>query len=417
MKKTTLKRLSMLLLVCLAITALLLISRSSAPAVSAAVEPSFVDPTASLSYKFNIRLGQHVYIGPFAVLRTAFSDPTRSITIGNESNVQDNTTIDATLAAVTLGEQVIMAHGSTVSAGSQLTVRFGVAAKKAFSSQVGIKGVCPGGVAKCPSFVSFNAVVEGATIYKDAIVSALARVGPDITIPSGYKVLPGKNVTLQGQVNLSSGKIAPVTDADREFMNAVVEVNLCFASQYAQLASEDPNNVLGINFDPGNCSFNPDRDLPKLGPSGTPTQDPSFPNRIIGDVRLHNTAHELSEVMGGHVSLRADEGEPFEVGDIASIGDGVVFHALEHSHLHLGNGGSYGVRSIVHGGPTDFGDTTITGDNFTLGAQSVFYRSRIGNNSRVGFKSVVQQSDFPSNTIIGDRQIIVGNVLIGTVEW
>lgn len=87
MKMTTLKRLSMLLLVCLAVAALMLISRSSAPAVSAAVEPNFVDPTASLSYKFNIALGQHVYIGPFAVLRTAFSDPARSITINNESNV------------------------------------------------------------------------------------------------------------------------------------------------------------------------------------------------------------------------------------------------------------------------------------------------------------------------------------------
>ena len=114
MKMPTLKRLSVLLLVCLAVAALMLISRSTAPAVSAAVEPSFVDPTASLSYRFNIHLGQHVYVGPFAVMRTALSDPNRSIDIGNESNVQDNTTIDATLAGVTLGEQVIMAHGSTV---------------------------------------------------------------------------------------------------------------------------------------------------------------------------------------------------------------------------------------------------------------------------------------------------------------
>ncbi len=407
----------MLLLVCLAAAALMLISRSSAPAVSAAVEPSFVDPTASLSFKTNINLGQHVYIGPFAVLRTAPFDPARSITINNESDVQDNTLIDASLASVTLGEQVIMAHGSTVSGGSQLTVRFGVPARRTFEAEVGEKGVCPGGVAHCPSFISFNAVVEGAIIYKDAIVSALARVGPGITIPSGFKVLPGKNVTLQGQVNLSSGKIAPVTEADREFMNGVVEVNVCFASQYAQLASEDPTNVTGINFDPGNCSFNPNRDLPKLGPSGTPTRDPAFRNRIIGDITLQNTRAELDQVMGGHVSLRADEGEPFTVGSITSIASNVVFHALEHSHLQLGNGGSYGVRSIVHGGPTDFGDNTITGDNFTLGAQSVFYRSRIGSNSRVGFKSVVQQCDFPANTIIPDRQIILGNVLFGTVEW
>src|SRR6185436_9294803 len=150
------------------------------------------------------------------------------------------------------------------------------------------------------------------------------------------------------------------------------------------------------------------------------TQDASFRNRVIGDVHLKNTLAELDKALGMRIALRADEGEPFEVGSITAMEDGVVFHALEHSQLRLGDKGSYGMRSIVHGGPVDFpgiSDTTITGENFVLGARSVFFRSRIGANSRVGFKSLVQQSDLPANTVIGDRKIIIGNVEAGVVEW
>ena len=42
-----------------------------------------------------------------------------------------------------------------------------------------------------------------------------------------------------------------------------------------------------------------------------------------------------------------------------------------------------------------------------LGARSLFFRSRIGANSQVGQRSVVQQCDFPDNTVIGDRKIML----------
>ena len=411
-------------LILIMIAAQLIRSPFLLPVTAAGSGSTFVDPTVSLGFQPNVHLGLSVYIGPFASLQSGalstgiFGADARNITIGSESNVQDNVTIDASAGAVEIGEQAIVAHGATVR-GVTLSrgLNFNLIHERVSDARVGVGGVCPGGAARCPSFVSFNALVEGATIQKDAMVSALARVGPFVTIPSGFKVLPGKNVTSSAQVDLSRGKVAPVTEADREFMNGVIEVNLCFAEKYAELAADDPTNVLGINFDPGRCAFNPNRDLPKLGSTHTPTRETTFRNRIIGDVRLENTLAELNAVMGSRISLRADEGEAFEVGTIASMGDGVIFHALEHTHLHLGNGGNYGVCSIVHGGPTDFNDTTITGDNFSLGAQSVFFRSRIGDNSRVGFKSLVQQSDLPANTTIGDYTIIISNVEMGVVEW
>jgi carbonic anhydrase/acetyltransferase-like protein (isoleucine patch superfamily) len=404
---------------CLLLTLLLLPLRWQPlqPVVTAAAGATFVDPTASLSFRGNIYLGEHVYIGPFATLRAGYFSPTRAISVGNESNVQDSATLDASLASVTLGDEAIVAHGGTVRGAANLLAGVG-SARGVFPAQLGVGGQCPDGAKHCPSFVSFNALVEGATVQMDAMVGALARVGPGVTIPSGFKVLPGKNIVSNSDLNLSSGKIAPVTEADREFMRGVVEVNVCFAETYSQMAKSNPDSLTGINFNPGHCPFNEEAHLPTLAHHAT--QNAGFRNRIIGEVELENTLAELDKVMGVRISLRADEGEPFEVGTITAMADGVVFHALEHSHLHLGGQGNYGFRSIVHGGPTDFEgfkDTTVTGDNFVLGARSVFFRSRIGANSKVGFKSLVQQSDLPDNTTIGDRKIIINNVEAGVVEW
>lgn len=401
------------------ITALLatpLTSPLSQPTRAAAADATFVDPTALVAFQHNVWLGKRVYIGPFANLISNPFGAARSISVGNESNVQDNATLDATRAPVTLGEQAIVAHGGTVK-GAVGAQGFRL---RSFPAEIGVRGNCPGRSNTCPSFVSFNALVEGATIQKDAMVGALARVGPGVLIPSGYKVLPGKNIATQADVTIDGGKIAFVTEADREFMRGVIEVNLCFAQQYSELARANINNVRGINVDPGNCSFNPKRELPTLGANHQATREPNFRNRIIGDVRLANSFNQLNRVMGIRDSLRADEGEAFEVGSIEDMADGVVFHALEHTHLHLGEAGRYGLRSVIHGGPTDFigfQDTTITGDHFSLGEGAVFFRSRIGKNSRVGARSLVQQSDLPDNTVIRSRKIIIDNQDMGNVEW
>ena len=381
------------------------------PAMAAPI-PTFIDPTAKVVNLDHIQLGRLVYVGPFAQLK-ANRNIARSIVIGDESNVQDSATIDATFGPVVVGEQVIIAHGGTVKSGSQL----------------GVQGVCPvdpetGDKREhCPSFVSFNAEVDGAIIEKDAMVQALSRVGPGVRIPSGKKTKFGANITTQAEV---SSKTENVVEADREFMNGVIHVNVAFAKGYTALAS-NPNNVRGINYDPGNTDFNPTADLPTLGANHVPTQDPKFRNRIIGQVHLADDKATLGQVMGTQISIRADEGEEWEVGTIAAMGNHTTFHALEHTHLDLGNTGIYGERSIVHGGATDFnGDAdtsdpdehdTVTGDNFVLGSGSVFFRSHAGDGVKIGARSLVAGSDLAAYTAIPSHKVIVGGQVYGNVEW
>lgn len=370
-------------------------SACAALAGAAPVQTSFVDRTAVLGP--NVTVGKGSYVGPFADLLTAGGT---TIAIGDESNAQDSVLIDARKKSVTVGNKAILAHGASVRNGAS----------------IGVKGTCPGGAARCGSFISFNALVDGATIEKDAMVSALARVGPGVRIPSGRKVIPGKNVTSQAQVE---GATAEVTEADREFMNGVLHVNAAFAQEYPKLLASDPRAGTGINYDAGGSDFNKKRDLPTL--KGKKVKDPSFRNRIIGDVKLEQTVAELTRVMGAKVSLRADEGEPFEIGKIARMGSRTTFHALEDTHVRAGEEGRYGFRSIVHGGPSEFKDAeenmTITGKDVRIGAWAVFFRSRIGDGSTVGMKSVVQQSDLPAGTVVPPKTIMVENKVAGTVEW
>lgn len=375
---------------------------------------SFRDATAVFKKPENINIEDKTYIGPFAVF-VAGAKPENFITIGEGSNVQDNCTINASKGSVELGHGVIVAHGASV------------LGAKYMETSIGVYG--PGNPddpntteneATENCFVSFNAVVEGAIIEKGSIVSALARVGPYVYLKSGLKVLPGKNITRQSEI---AAKTVPVTEADVLFMEGVIEVNEAFAENWALVTADNPSDGLGIGPDP-DTEFNPGYQEPTL--AEIPTIDPTFRGRrIIGAVDMQDTLPRLKKVMGIGSSLRADEGEPFFVGNIKVMGKNVTFHALEHTHIDMGPNGNYGVRSIVHGGPTTFGDShgfsstnfTVSGANFKLGAGSVFFRSRAGANVTVGKRSVVQQSDLPDGTIIPDKVIWLGDAKFGDVEW
>ena len=191
---------------------------------------AFVIPTARLVNRTFITLGNLVYVAPFASLKAGgILQPVR---IGNESNVQDSVVVNATTGGILIGDKVILAHGATVK---------GAAA-------IGMTGRCPPAhPAICASFVGFNAVVNGAIVQKDAMVSALARVAPGVTIPSGRKVLSGANVTANSQV---AAKSVAVTEADRLFMDGVIEVNREFAVAYTELAAVEPAAVRGISVNP-----------------------------------------------------------------------------------------------------------------------------------------------------------------------
>lgn len=419
-------------------------NRPVLPASAPPATATFIDPTATIAGAELVSIGQRVYIGPFARLlangepgqghyglpvvpasQGGYHDhgPVR-IRIGRETNVQDNVTIYAGVErdgaarqqvaalglpdGVEIGERVIMAHGTTVKGPVQIAVEgTNIPVDPDDDQEV---------------FLSFGCEIDGAILEKNTGVSALARVGPGVRLRSGFIVLPGKNVTTQREADDPSlGKVRLLVEADIAFNEAVLEVNTAFAREYTRLYRDNVTNVLGISMDPGNTAFNPTRDLPTL--AGRPTRLSGFPNRIIGDVRLKNTLPELWRHMGRDISLRADEGEPFIVGEVARMDDNVIFHALEGASIQTGDNVRYGQRVIVHGGgrrPLGGGsdnESTIIEDNVTLRDQAVVFRSLIGRGATIGRKSAVVNTDVAPGTVIPERVVYVNNALFGPVEW
>jgi len=395
----------------LLLTFLALVSVSALFSQSPAHPPSFSDPTAVLT---GVTLsGTHgVYVAPFAVL-TAMTPYT--ITIGDESDVQDNALVSTTSPANTVtgtgeahgsiafGAQTILAHGATVLGGE--TANGG--------TTIGIYGKCPGETqekagAGCPSFVGFNSIVDGATIEKDVLVGHLAYVDRGAIVPSGHKVPSGAWVKAGEEMK----SIVPITCADRVFMDGVVHVNVEFAEGYHELAGQGLGHVTGINLNP-KVDFNHNRQFrPTL--AGVTTVYPAFRNRIIGAVTMENTLQQLKPggVMGSHVALRADEGYPFTVHSIGRMADNFTLHALEYTSVTLGTHGIYGPHSLVHGGEVK-GDRGITktGVSFTLGERAVFFRSTMsGAGGSVGNYSLVQDSVYTDNRkTIGNCTIVEKN--------
>ena len=359
-----------------------------------AARASFIDPTAQVLGREDIEIGEKTYVGPFATL-----DATRgSIKIGEGTNVQDNALIQASdNGGVEIGDHVILAHGVSVYGPAKI-------------GAVGGMGV----------FLSFNAVIDGATLEQDTIVSALGRVGPGVVLRAGTKVLPGKFVQTQDEAdNPALGKVTPVTDGDRDLIAGILEVNENFARGYTALFNDGGiNAVRGISLDPGDSVFNGTPDLPTL--AGSIVAHPEFRNRIVGDVNLANTFAELNLVLGDRVSIKADEGDPFNLGTIARADDRLTIHALVGSAVTIGNNSTFGFKSIVHGGEDSANiPTTLSriGDNVVVKDWAVVFRSTLGNNVTLGFRALVDASQLPDGTVVPDRAIISNGVLVGFVEW
>ncbi len=380
-------------------------NRPVCPAAAAAEAASFIDPTASIASSQRLTLDKQVYIGPFAAISAS-----GTVSIGKKTNLQDSVGVTGS-GTVTLGDEVILAHGAQVRA----------------PSRVGRKEVVGEHNA---AFVGFNSLIDRATVEHDAMVLHLARVAPGIVIKHGKVVLSGKNITTQAEAdNVALGKVVPITEALREFMEGVLHVNETFAREYTNLFRDNASNVRGINFDPGRSDFNPVRDLPTL--AGVATRDPSHRNRIIGDVSLADSRDVLNadddeQVVGNFISLRADEGEPFHVGHIARMRDRTTFHALEHTGLHLHDHVNYGFRSLVHGGQSAATQNnphfnTVVGDGTRIGDHAVVFRSVLGAGVSIGCGSLVDGSTLPAGTVVPARTIVVNfghaNASTYAVEW
>jgi carbonic anhydrase/acetyltransferase-like protein (isoleucine patch superfamily) len=355
-------------------------------------------------------LGEKVYVAPFAQL-----DATNApISIAADSNAQDQVKITASGTGVEIGERVIMAHMAIVKGAAKIGTQGSTGPFTDTVTNTQFSNTIP------EIFLAFNCEIDGATIERNTVVNFLARVGPGVTLPAGKVVLPGKNVTTNLQASSGSlGKVVNLTQADVALMEGIIEVNEAFAKGYTDLARADLTSVQGINYAPA-TSFN-SGGQPKI--DGILTSKPNFRNRIIGNITFQDSLTTLNNKIGSRISLRADEGEPFNVGSIAGMANDVVFHALETTSLTLGNGIGYGPRALVHGGRQVVngvanGPETSIGDAVGLGSNSVIFRASIGNRSAIGQRSAVFNSTVAPRTAIASRTIYADNGnLILPVEW
>ena len=168
---------------------------------------TFIDPTTSIDHVRSVGIKGESYIAPFANLITGKN----KILIGEGTNLQDNVTIDARKGNVVIGDNVPLAHGVTV-----------------------IGPATIGGDAAHPTFVSFNSVIDRATIEQGSFVSAMAKVGPGVVLRTGMKVLPGVFVQTQAEADdISLGKVVQMSQGDVDFVNGVLHVNHALASGYS----------------------------------------------------------------------------------------------------------------------------------------------------------------------------------------
>ena len=387
-------------------------NRPVCPAGAIAQDATFIDPTATILNASNVRLGKHIYIAPFVEINPGkgMMGTTAAVTIGEKTNLQDNVVLNG--SGIALGDEVILAHGARVNG----------------PAMIGHDAVAG---AHNAAFIGFNSLVDRGNVEPDAMVLHLARVAPGITVRAGRVVLSGKNVTTQAQADDPAlGKVIPITDGLRIFMDGVLHVNETFAREYTNLYYNNPSNVKGINYDPSDGgalpSFNPTRDLPTL--AGVGTRDPNYRNRIIGNVVMSDSKSNLNntDLVGSRISLRADEGEPFHVGEIERMSDRTTFHALEHTGIQLHDDITYGMRSIVHGGASaatannPHSETTV-GDHSKIGNYAVVFRSTLGHGVKIGCGSLVDGATLANDTVIPARTIIINaghaNPQRYSVEW
>lgn len=393
------------------------------PAGAPAEVASFVDPTAALENPAAIQLGERDYIAPYAAIKASNKAPVR---IGDLSDLQDNTVINASYSPVTLGKMAIMGHGAQlVTSQVDRPALLAADTDKPEYTNPGVDAISNyiekheeelewGGI---PAFMGFNSIVDGSIVSDGSMVNHLAKVNPGIVIKTGIKVLPGKLVASQEEADHPElGKVAYLTEADLDFMMGVVDVNISLAKGYTELYNENTKNVSGINYDPGTVKDNMERDLPTVAGKPTVLTDTGAKSfRIIGDVNIA----DISSV-GNKVSLRADEGPHFKVGENNQFLGANTFHALEGTDISVGNNVSFAVGAIVHGGPDSHlaeGKITEIGDDTSVGEGALVFKSVLGKQVVVGAHSIVMGSNIPDQTTIPNGEVWSNNKKQYDVEW
>ena len=392
---------------------------------------TFIDPSANIVHGAHVIVSFKSYIGPFAKLDAS----TGFIKIGNGSDVLDNATIVANptghkpvTTSVVIGDNVSIGFGATVLGPST------------------IGGSNFGTISSAATSIGPNAVIDGATIAPGAIVGALARVGPGVTVPSGFRGLPGANVTTNDQAsNPALGMVVPITPTDLPAVGASLTAYQALAAGYTQLyqgiaatgaspgvTTTGINNgslatVQGANYEPGTTNGGPSTEptgivLPTfLAPMGQqqPGQLNNYPARVTGAVNFHGRAHSFARHLGHHTSIRGDQGQPIEFLNLPGntpqlqTGNGVTIASPGGGSLAIEQGFQAGRGAVILSGP---GTKAIFGPNVSIGAGAVVSSSTLGANTVIGSRAYVLNSNLPSGTVIPPNAIVNNGVITGFVQ-
>jgi carbonic anhydrase/acetyltransferase-like protein (isoleucine patch superfamily) len=386
---------------------------------------AYIDPTARVINGYAVIVSSPSLIAPYSTLNAHGG----IIKIGAGTDILDNASIianplhphTAPAPEALIGDQVLVGYGAQI---------FGPSTIGAYGSSVKPTEIGPG------------ALIDQATIEPGAIVGPLARVGPGVTVPSGYRVLPGKNVTTNAEASKPAlGMVVPVTNSDVSDLNKQLASNLTLAQGYNTLyqgqsvtgasigvpaTTTGINNgnlaaIQGVNNEPGSATastaFLPPGTSPKFPSPGQGLIQVSlfnFPARIAGGVVFNSKAGIIAHSLGRSNSIRGDLGQPITFGMNIQTGSGVTITSPEGGQITFGSNLVVGNNATILGGSTS---KMVVGDHVTIGSGSVIEGTSLGSGSSVGDRAVLMNSTFPAGTQIPAGAIYNRNVLVGHVEW
>ena len=386
---------------------------------------TFIDPTANINNGYAVIVGGPSFIAPYSTLNAHDG----IIKIGSGTDILDNATIvanplhshTAPAPQVLIGDHVLVSYGAQILGPSTIGA-YGSSAK--------------------PTEIGTGAVIDQANIEPGAIVSALARVGPGVTVPSGFLVLPGKNVTTNAEVSDPAlGMVRPITNSDLTGISSQLTANQSLGTGYNTLYQGQSvtgvslgttvsgiyngnlATILGANSEPGSATAS----TPYLPAGASPefvsphqglvaAKLNNFPARITGAVDFSEQAKQVAHQLGRRNAIRADRGGPINIGSIGHTGNGVTINALSGGALSIGQNFVAGNNATIVGGSTSTTKVVI-GDNVTIGNGAVVSGTSLGSASTVGDRAYLLNSKFPAGTQIPAGAIYENNKLIGYVEW
>ncbi|MEB3178978.1 MAG: ribulose bisphosphate carboxylase small subunit [Nostocaceae cyanobacterium] len=127
-------------------------------------------------------------------------------------------------------------------------------------------------------------------------------------------------------------------------------------------------------------------------------------SQLIGDVRVG-----ANVIVAPGTSIRADEGNPFYIGDNTNIQDGVVIHGLEKGRVvgddnqqysvWIGKNSSITHMALIHG-------PAYVGDDCFIGFRSTVFNARVGHGSIVMMHALIQDVEIPPGKYVPSGAII-----------